>query len=590
MNIQNHFSDTALLSLAELKTRVEQDCKLDARKQREMVSAINTLAKWLNRPAEMIPASATFLRGKFQEIHPAHHHVTKRRLQNIKSLILSAMRSQGLSTKLGSYLAKMSPPWLKLWDIIEGEQYYRTEFSRFFRYCSKQEIAPSTITDQILVEYLNALEAESFVKTPKVRQQSICRLWNKCSELYQSQGWPQIKVTVPCYETRRYALCDDQIPPVLLRELDAYLTSRSGTDPFDTHGKVFRPRSIKAVKAHFRRYISALHYQGIDLSGITSLDEIVTQEMFQLAMRWFWDRNGGQTSKHVGEIAWSIRCYATKYLKADEETIAFYARAMKRLRVRNPGLSDKNNRAMAQFDDPKTIEAFVSLPSKLWTKAERSNKTASTNRSTKEAQLCVQTAIAIEILIFAPMRISNLQNLRLDQHISWQNRQAVIHIPSAQVKNNMDLVFKLPLSLSQRIQTYINDWRALYTEGANPYLFPGRKMDPKDGTRLRRQISNALWDEAGIKLTPHQFRHTAAKILLDAKPGHYEVIRKILGHKHLTTTYDHYSGREVQAALNLYDEVILEHRKGTSFGSPQRKGRFQEPPFMDPLQIYGGKK
>jgi integrase len=590
MNIQNHFSDTALLSLAELKTRVEQDSKLDARKQREMISAINTTAKWVNLPAEMIPASATFLRGKFQGIHPAHHNVTKRRVQNIKSLIMSAMRSQGLSTKLGSYLAKMSPPWLTLWDIIEGEQYYRTEFSRFFRYCSKQGIAPGAISDQVLADYLNALETESFVKTPKVRQQSICRLWNKCAELYQSQGWPQIKVTVPCYETRRYALDDDQFPPILMRELDAYLTSRSGTDPFDTHGKIFRPRSIKAVKAHFRRYISALHYQGIELSDISSLDELVTQEMFQLAMRWFWDRNGGQTSRHVGEIAWSIRCYATKYLKADEETIAFYARAMKRLRVRNPGLSDKNNRAMAQFDDPKTIEAFVSLPSKLWTKAERSNKTASTNRRTKEAQLCVQTAIAIEILIFAPMRISNLQNLRLDQHISWQNKHAVIHIPRAQVKNDINLVFKLPLTVSQRIQTYIRDWRALYTEGANPYLFPGRKMNPKDGTRLRRQISKALWDEAGIKLTPHQFRHTAAKILLDAKPGHYEVIRKILGHKHLTTTYAHYAGAETQAALNLYDEVILEHRKGTSFGSTQRKGTFQEPPFMDPLQIYGGKK
>ena len=304
MNIQNHFSDTALLSLAELKMRLEQDCKLDARKQREMISAINTTAKWLNLPAEMIPASARFLRGKFQEIHPAHHHVTKRRVQNIKSLILSAMRSQGLSTKLGSYLAKMSPPWLKLWDIIEGEQYYRTEFSRFFRYCSKQGIAPGAISDQVLADYLQALESESFVKTPKVRQQSICRLWNKCAELYQSQGWPQIKVTVPCYETRRYALDDEQFPPILMRELDAYLTSRSGTDPFDTHGKVFRPTSIKAVKAHFRRYISALQYQGIELSDISSLDEIVTQEMFQLAMRWFWDRNGGQTSRHVGEMLW----------------------------------------------------------------------------------------------------------------------------------------------------------------------------------------------------------------------------------------------------------------------------------------------
>ena len=47
MNIQNHFSDTALLSLAELKTRLEQDSKLSARKQREMISAINTTAKWL---------------------------------------------------------------------------------------------------------------------------------------------------------------------------------------------------------------------------------------------------------------------------------------------------------------------------------------------------------------------------------------------------------------------------------------------------------------------------------------------------------------------------------------------------------------
>ena len=590
MNIQNHFSEPALLSLAELKVKVEQDTRLSPRQQREMISAIGTTVKWLNLPAEMIPASPRFLRSKFQDIHPAHHHVSKRRVQNIKSLILSAIRSQGLNTNLASYLAKMSAPWSELWDVIEGEQYFRTEFSRFFRYCSKKGITPPQVNDQVMTDYLEALEAETFVKTPKVRQQSICRLWNKCAGLYESQGWPQIKLTVPFYETRRYALDDGQLPPVLLRELDAYLTSLSGTDPFNMQVKAFRPRSIKAIVGHFRRYISALHFQGVDLTSISSLEAIVTKEMFQLGMRWFWDRNGGQTSKHIGEIAWSIRCYAIKHLAADDETINFYASAMKRLRVSQDGLSDKNQRAMAQFDDPKMIEALVGLPFKLWTKAERSRNTASTSRRSKEVQLCIQAAVAIEILIFAPMRISNLQNLRLDQHISWQNKHAVIHIPRAQVKNDIDLVFKLPLTVSQRIQTYISDWRALYTEGANPYLFPGRKMNPKDGTRLRRQISKALWDEAGIKLTPHQFRHAAAKILLDAKPGHYEVIRKILGHKNLTTTYSHYAGAETQAALDLYDDVIMEHRKGTSFGSPRRKGKFQEPPFMDPLQIYGDKK
>jgi len=590
MNIQNHFSEPALLSLAELKVKVEQDTRLSPRQQREMISAIGTTVKWLNLPAEMIPASPRFLRSKFQDIHPAHHHVSKRRVQNIKSLILSAIRSQGLNTNLASYLAKMSAPWSELWDVIEGEQYFRTEFSRFFRYCSKKGITPPQVNDQVMTDYLEALEAETFVKTPKVRQQSICRLWNKCAGLYESQGWPQIKLTVPLYETRRYALDDGQLPPVLLRELNAYLTSLSGTDPFNMEVKAFRPRSIKAIGGHFRRYISALHYQGVDLASISSLEAIVTKEMFQQGMRWFWDRNSGQTSKHIGEIAWTIRCYATKHLTADEETRAFYAGAMKRLRVSQDGLSDKNQRAMAQFDDPKMIEALVGLPIKLWAKADRSRNKTSTHRRSKEAQLFVQTAIAIEILIFAPMRISNLQNLRLDQHISWQNKHAVIHIPRAQVKNDIDLVFKLPLTLSQRIQTYIRDWRALYTEGANPYLFPGRKMNPKDGTRLRRQISKALWDEAGIQLTPHQFRHAAAKILLDAKPGHYEVVRKILGHKNLTTTYSHYAGAETQAALDLYDDVIMEHRKGTSFDSAQRKGKFQEPPFMDPLQIYGGKK
>ena len=70
MNIQNPFADAELLSLAELKARLEQDSDLSARQQREMMSAINTTAKWLNLPTEMIPASAQFLRGKFQEYPP----------------------------------------------------------------------------------------------------------------------------------------------------------------------------------------------------------------------------------------------------------------------------------------------------------------------------------------------------------------------------------------------------------------------------------------------------------------------------------------------------------------------------------------
>ena len=107
------------------------------------------------------------------------------------------------------------------------------------------------------------------------------------------------------------------------------------------------------------------------------------------------------TSKHIGEIAWAVRCYAIKHLTADDETVAFYAEAMKRLRINQQGLSDKNQIAMAQFDDPRLVENFVSLPPRLWDKAEAMAKAASAPRITKKAQLLAQAAVAIDILMFA---------------------------------------------------------------------------------------------------------------------------------------------------------------------------------------------
>ena len=109
------------------------------------------------------PRLCNVLTGKFQEIHPAHHHVTKRRVQNIKSLISSAMRSQGLSTKLGSHC---QDALLKLWDIMRANNIIAWSSLLL-------SVLPKTRMRQVRSvirssRLLNALEAESFVKTPKV--------------------------------------------------------------------------------------------------------------------------------------------------------------------------------------------------------------------------------------------------------------------------------------------------------------------------------------------------------------------------------------------------------------------------------------
>ena len=48
----------------------------------------------------------------------------------------------------------------------------------------------------------------------------------------------------------------------------------------------------------------------------------------------------------------------------------------------------------------------------------------------------------------------------------------------------------------------------------------------------------------GLRLTPHQFRHVAAAIILKHKPGNYELVRLLLGHRTVEITIRNYIGFE----------------------------------------------
>ena len=602
----NPFADLTMISLATLKERVEEDRSVELHRRREICSAITTVAKWLNMPPEVIPAAMSYLRPRLSRLHPIQLGVSERRIQNVRSLLLSAFRIAGISTKLAPYMAKMSSDWQQLWDLMEGDRYARTELSRLFRYCSANGIVPSEMSDAISSDFLSALEAESLIKKPKVRHQSVCRVWNRLAGDHAASGWPQIELNIPKYDDRLYGVDGSLVSDAIKDDLADYLSHLAGTDLFGSMSKPFRPKSVEIFRGHFWRYLSALHHSGVGIADVNALDELVVPAMFERALRWLYERNGKKTSKHIGEIAWAVRCYAVKYRTCDDETLAFYKRAIERLRVNTPGLSDKNRTAMAQFNDPKAVTRYVALPSTLWSKAVAIGMTVEGRNKRKEAQLMVQAAVAIEIAMFAPIRIQNLSTIRLDQHISWNANRLRLSFPAHEVKNDQALDFLLPVEASERIKRYINEWRSLFMPATNPHLFPGRNGKPKDQSALRNQMKKAIFDHTGLQMTPHQFRHAAAKLLLDAKPGHYEVVRKLLGHKTLTTTYAHYAGAETDAAIELYDDIILQLRRPAPVrsateasnqrtrsqkGKPRRlTATPKEPPFMDPLTLLGQKR
>jgi integrase len=70
-----------------------------------------------------------------------------------------------------------------------------------------------------------------------------------------------------------------------------------------------------------------------------------------------------------------------------------------------------------------------------------------------------------------------------------------------------------------------------------------------------------------LKLTPHQFRHLAAKIVLDANAGAYELVRQLLGHKNLKTTTNFYAGIDTRPA---YAQRAAHHYQALQSGERDR--------------------
>ena len=573
---ENPFSSPDIQTLEWVRDQIASSYEIPHQARMDMVSACNTASSWFDLPLSMIPASTVFFRQKLETFHPVQAGVTERRVQNVKSLLLKCLREVGLSTKFLPYQAEMNDDWQALYDRLPG-RYEKTALSRFMRFCSKAGIDPEAVTDTVAASYLEALRQESLVKDRRTNHQTLCRLWNKMAEIVD--GWPIVQLVVPRYDDRLYAISDDRIHPDLHVAIEGYLVFLKGDDLFKGLKRPFRPRSIEAARGNIRRYLSAFHHSGADVGAIRSFEDMTRFDVFEKAMEWLWERNGRKPSNTIGEIAWTMRCIAVKHLECDEALATQYADALEKLRTHRTGLSPKNRAVLAQFDDPAVVKRFLNLPDVMWALAKKEG-------FGKRGSLLAQTAVVIEILSFAPMRLSNLQNLRIDKHLNWIGERLQINIPAEMVKNSIDLDYILPTHVSNRVKTYIADWRDLFFADSNSHLFPGRNGKPKDSTVIRRQITRTCWEHAGIKLTPHQIRHVAAKLLLDAKPGHYEIVRKVLGHKNLTTTYEHYAGAETQAALNLYDDVILDLKtdppRPTTPQGPDSRGQA----FLDPLNPF----
>jgi integrase len=129
------------------------------------------------------------------------------------------------------------------------------------------------------------------------------------------------------------------------------------------------------------------------------------------------------------------------------------------------------------------------------------------------------------------------------------------------VKNSEPLDYPLPPQTVELIERYLQEFRPRLAPAGSTALFPGRGGGPKVAAGLAEQIFDTIHSYTAMRINPHLFRHIAAKLYLDANPGGYEVVRRVLGQRSINTTVRFYTVLETAQAVRHFDATILRLRK-----------------------------
>jgi len=564
----NPFVEADAPTYVDVMDKISADRNLPTTKKRDMLSALRRTLQLLNLDPARTPANITAIKKKMNEIHPAQAGISAKTLANLKSNIMAALRHVGITRHNRRGTKSLTPRWLILWGSIDDDQ-IRWKLSRLFRFCSGLNIEPENINDGTIEALLSALTEESFVKDPGATMRSTIYAWNKAQK--SSNDWPQIRLTKLKAQRDTWTVPLSEFPPSLQQEIDKWVSRLRGDDPLadDAIPKPLRQATIDHRLFQVRMFASALVHRNLPKDRVADLSILADITNFKEALRFMIDRNDGQSSESIYACAMTIKSIAEHQVKVDPGDLKELQILCSRIRVRKHGLRPKNEKRLEQFDDPRNVAALLRLPDQLEASAKR--------RKGRIGAVEMQLAVAIELLTFCPLRISNLAALRLDETLYWsrpgRKGRLSISIPADQVKNNRAVRSEVNSELVPRIVRYLDDYRSKLFDDPGDWLFPGRGGGSKGSSNFGSQIKKTIYKHTGLKVHAHLMRHITAKLYLDQHPSSYEVVRRVLGHSSIDTTTQHYTGLESKSAIRHFDDTILRQRTDLGAQIPKRAGR-----------------
>ena len=142
-------------------------------------------------------------------------------------------------------------------------------------------------------------------------------------------------------------------------------------------------------------------------------------------------------------------------------------------------------------------------------------------------------------------------------------------IDGIETKNGIPIESEIPAELADRLWAYRTEIAPAVIGKCPDTLFVATTGRPRTQGAVTVAIEKAVYKNVGIRLTPHQFRHFAAKVILDSNPGAHELVRQLLVHKNMKTTTNYYAGIDTLRAGRAHAELLMQLKNDAA--SPKRK-------------------
>jgi hypothetical protein len=296
-----------------------------------------------------------------------------------------------------------------------------------------------------------------------------------------AEDWPKVSYAIPDRRDH-WTLLWSAFPASLREDCEAWLDRLAGRDlleeaPF----RPVRPSTRKRREQQIRAFASVLALRGRDPTTITCLRDLVEIDTYKEALRFFLERSGWKSTTAIVDLTVALKAIARHHLRLDKDHLDRMAAINGRLSVGPRELIEKNRIRLRQFDDPENVAALLGLPHKLI-------GIASKKRNPRAGALLAQIAVAIEILIMAPIRLDNLRCLDIEQNLVRPGRHSKkLHVvfPASDVKNRQPLDHPLPAPSVALIERYLTDFRPHLASSSCTALFPGRWGGPKGANTPR---------------------------------------------------------------------------------------------------------